>query len=153
MGSWLRRNISFPWLLATICMVAVIWGNSLVPGAGSSSLSLSVLHAVKSFLGSLGIPSAWVTNFLIRKAAHMTEYAVLAVLAYHALNAPGTVSWTCVVRSLALCALVAAFDETIQLSVAGRCGAVTDVLIDSVGACLGTMIVAGLARVRERSAR
>ena len=43
--------------------------------------------------------------------------------------------------ALSFCALVAAVDETIQLFVSGRSGQVTDVVLDSVGALCGIIVL------------
>ena len=42
------------WALAACAMVLVIWGNSLVPGTGSGSLSLSIMESIRGFLQALG---------------------------------------------------------------------------------------------------
>lgn len=72
-----RFKVSTPWLLLTLVFVTFIWGNSLVPGQGSGSLSLSVMECAHEVLRSLGLPYAWLTNFIIRKTAHFTEYLCL----------------------------------------------------------------------------
>ena len=77
-------GISKPWLVAALVFSLFIWGNSLVPGEGSGSLSLFVVDTIRSVLDAVGAPSAWVTNFLVRKTAHFTEYLVLGVLAARA---------------------------------------------------------------------
>lgn len=82
----------------------------------------------------------------VRKAAHMTEYAILAVLLYIWLG-----KWQFTIRkrmllAIAATALYAASDEFHQLFVAGRSGRLTDVLIDSAGAILGVLIFAGVKR-------
>ena len=77
------------WALAACVMVLVIWGNSLVPGTGSGSLSLSIMESVRGFLQALGLPYEWVTNFVVRKCAHFTEYMVLGILATHAFDIEG----------------------------------------------------------------
>ena len=74
------------WALAACAMVLVIWGNSLVPGTGSGSLSLSIMESIRGFLQALGLPYEWVTNFVVRKCAHFTEYMVLGILATHAFD-------------------------------------------------------------------
>ena len=40
----LRSKVSLPWLLLTLGFTLFIWGNSLVPGEGSGSLSLAVME-------------------------------------------------------------------------------------------------------------
>lgn len=74
---------------------------------------------------------------LVRKGAHMAEYAVLCMLAALHLTC-----WGLAGKKLALCsvifsALYAASDEFHQLFVEGRSGQATDVLIDTMGAVLG----------------
>lgn len=74
---------------------------------------------------------------VVRKAAHMTEYAILAVLLYVWINRwrISQVRRVCLAAVLAI--LYACSDEIHQLFVAGRSGRVNDVLIDSAGAILG----------------
>lgn len=139
-------RISKPWLVATIIMVCLIWGNSLVPGTGSGSLSLSVMGAVRSALDALSLPSAWVTNFLVRKTAHFTEYAVLGILATNALDPGHTRERIRVAAICLLLVLVPSIDETIQLFIDGRSGQVADVLLDCCGAATGAALAYLLAR-------
>ena len=75
-------------------------------------------------------------EFPVRKAAHMTEYAILALLLL------GTITKDRITRKqlLAVICLVAAYaatDEYHQLFVPGRSGQVRDVVIDTVGGTLG----------------
>lgn len=126
-----------PWLLFTLLFVAFIWGNSLVPGESSGSLSLAIVEMAHNALDSLGIPSAWVTNFVVRKTAHFTEYMVLGILASQAFGPKRTVSFKTLLVTAVFCALVPSIDETIQLFVANRSGQITDVLLDCCGAATG----------------
>ena len=133
-------RLSKPWLFAAIIMVLIIWGNSLVPGSGSGSLSLSVVEAVRGALDALRLPSDWVTNFLVRKTAHFTEYAVLGVLVAHAFDPEHTAER---MRLAAIClalVLVPSIDETIQLFSEGRSSQVTDVWLDSAGVLAGILV-------------
>lgn len=74
----------------------------------------------------------------LRKAAHMTEYAVLSILMYIWFG-----KWR---TAIVLAALYAASDELHQLFVPGRAGRFGDVLIDSAGAALGVFIFMGVKR-------
>ena len=73
---------------------------------------------------------------LIRKTAHVTEYAVLAALWWRALTRggvrPGAAAWL----ALFIGVTVAAVDETHQSFVPSRTASVGDVLIDTVGVLL-----------------
>ena len=74
----------------------------------------------------------------VRKAAHMTEYAVLSVLIYIWIG-----KWK---HAIIFAALYAASDELHQLFVPGRAGRLGDVLIDSAGAAIGVLIFIGVKK-------
>lgn len=152
-----RAAIDLPWALAVLAMVAIIWGNSLVPGTGSSEISLAVRDAVRAALDAVGLPSGWVSNYLVRKAGHFIEYALLGALVFRA-AAPGIVSRRGLIApAAAFLVLVPCIDEGIQRAVAGRVGQIPDVGLDCCGAAFGFMIAmlaahAVAARCREREA-
>ena len=81
-------------------------------------------------------------DFLLRKCAHMTEYAILAVLV---LRASGSAAW-----ALGITVAYAASDEVHQTFVRGRHGSPIDVAIDAAGALLGLGAYAWL-RSRRRA--
>ncbi len=62
----IKERVSIPGLVLVVLFISVIWGNSLVAGEGSGSLSAGVMEWIQGLLQSLGLPFAWVTNFLIR---------------------------------------------------------------------------------------
>lgn len=148
------RHIDRRWGLAALLMICLIWGNSLVPGSGSGSLSLTVMEAVHALLGSLGLPYAWVTNFVIRKCAHFTEYMILGIIVTHALDPDGVRSVNVLLPTAVVLLLVPSIDETIQLFVPGRAGMVTDVLLDCCGAATGVLLryVLRLRMMRKNAA-
>jgi VanZ family protein len=85
-------------------------------------------------------------QFLVRKAAHLTEYAILALLILRAARAPGRRiaghwSWQGAGLALLLSAAYAATDEWHQAFVPSRTADLGDVLIDSSGALLGLAAV------------
>ena len=85
---------------------------------------------------------------LIRKSAHVTEYAVLAALWWRAWGRSGAVrpaaaAWL----TVAIGVLVAVTDEAHQSLVPSRTGSVRDVLIDGAGVLLSVLPARlGLAR-------
>ena len=144
------RGVSKPWLVATLVFTLYIWGNSLVPGGGSGSLSLFVVDVIRSALDAVGAPSAWVTNFLVRKTAHFTEYLVLGVLASRAFCVT-RIAWRIDLLYLAVfLVMVPSIDETIQLFVPGRSGLVTDVAIDCCGALTGVLLSCAVSWIIDR---
>lgn len=131
-------------------MIALIWGNSLVPGEGSSSLSLAVMQAIRSALEAVSLPSAWVTHFLVRKTAHFSEYALLGILVAQALDPDGGAWRRRLLVIAGVLVLVPSIDEGIQLFVDGRSGQVTDVLLDCCGATTGVLIRTLVVRLWRR---
>ena len=77
---------------------------------------------------------------LIRKAAHVTEYAVLAVLWKLAWAPLGRMSW---MPALALSVLTAVLDELHQSTTSTRTGSAADVLLDTAGAGAGLVLAVG----------
>lgn len=153
----LRRAARVAWALATAAMVCVVWGNSLVPGGESGGLSMSVVATARSWLDAAGLPSGWVTNFVVRKAAHFSEYLVLAVLAFHAFvgGAPrgrGRATLACALAAFLVA--VPCVDESIQRFVSvGRSGQLRDVFIDCCGAVTGVLLCLLVRHMRGGRAR
>ncbi len=147
-------RVSKPWAIATVLLVCLIWGNSLVPGTGSGSLSLTVLSVLRGALGAVGLPYAWLTNFIVRKCAHFSEYLLLGLCMSNALDAHRVRESGTFVLIAALLVAIPSLDETIQLFVPGRVGAVTDVMIDCSGAAVGVALhcLARMLREKNRSA-
>jgi VanZ family protein len=91
-------------------------------------------------------------HFIVRKSAHLGEYAVLALLLLRA-----AIFITSLKRSLATlygsvwiaCLVVATTDEFHQAFVASRGALATDILIDSGGAILGLLIGAIFGTTRS----
>jgi VanZ family protein len=80
-------------------------------------------------------------DLLLRKLAHVTEYAILGALLLRATRRPGL--------ALGLATLYAASDEVHQHFVEGRHAAVVDVLIDGIGALVGVLVWSRVATRRE----
>ena len=90
-------------------------------------------------------------NLLVRKGAHMAEYAVLLLLYRRALHASGARRPG--LAALCLCACYAATDEGHQAFVAGRGPSVADVCIDTLGAALAWGALGALRRMKGKGKR
>ena len=84
---------------------------------------LSAQPSLTSGLGDL--------DLLLRKLAHMTEFGVLALLWWRALNSAPAGAMIAIVYAIT--------DEFHQTFVSGRHGTPVDVLIDAVGVGLGIL--------------
>jgi VanZ family protein len=85
----------------------------------------------------------WVILVVMRKCAHVTEYAVLALLLWRALRSIPILraKMLMVFGAVVLaCALFAATDEFHQTFVKSRTPSVRDMLLDVTGALLGLLI-------------
>lgn len=89
---------------------------------------------------------AW--HLVIRKGAHFTEYAVLAVLVANALRLWGKLRWY---WPVVISAAYAVTDEIHQYFVPGRACRLLDVTIDTCGAIFGTAVFAlGILLLNKR---
>ena len=88
------------------------------------------------------------TSFLVRKAAHMSEYAVLTILFGLTIREYKKEPW--LLLALAATAAYAATDEFHQLFVPGRSGQLKDVLIDTAGGALGLVLLALILYLKRR---
>ena len=65
------------WKILILVYLCFIYGNSLTPAAISSKESGYFLAKIQDFLAGAGMDAWWLTEHLVRKAAHFTEYAGL----------------------------------------------------------------------------
>ncbi len=134
-----RRALTVILVVLTVLQLAFIFAQSLLDAPSSSEESSSVLELVRPFF-ELFVGKGNVTESLVRKCAHVAEFAVLGALASSLSFVIGKRRPVHFVFVL-LCSLaVAVTDESIQLFSDGRSGEIRDVLIDSSGAAFGIII-------------
>ena len=78
---------------------------------------------------------------ILRKAAHMSEYALLAVLLYFAFRGITVSSKRAAGLALISCMLFSCSDEWHQTFVQGRSGSIRDVLIDTLGSVIALSLI------------
>jgi VanZ family protein len=94
-------------------------------------------------------------HFLVRKAAHVTEYCIASLLLFHSFRNTMQFQsyWRWVFYSLVIVIFVAATDEYHQAFVISRTSSVMDVGIDIIGGILGqgiSITIYQLRRIREK---
>lgn len=134
----MQKKRRWLWIAAFVLWLGFIWGNSLQPAAVSSQQSGAVLGGLSDLLEMLHLPD-FLTMHLVRKLAHMTEYAGLALISMQICllwnrSWPGRI-WS----SISLCLASALVDETIQLFVEGRSGQISDLWVDLGGTVFGIL--------------
>ena len=115
--------------------LALIWGNSLLPGESSGAISGGVLAFLGRFRPVLLTEAG---HTLLRKAAHFSEFALLGLLycGRHRL-----VKGEAPVHLMGFGLAVACIDETIQIFTPGKASSLIDVWIDASGFALGLLLI------------
>ncbi len=128
------------WFLPPLCWTGLIayLGGSQWGGEETASWIEPILRVLLPFASPHLID---LLHALIRKSAHVFEYAVLATLWRRAVGA----SW----RALGLAVITAALDEFHQSFEPGRGASIYDVLLDSSAAAAALALVA-VWRTRRR---
>lgn len=121
-------------IILTLCVVAFIFMHSLTP----ATLSAEESGAVTDWLSKL-LPFQ-LTDHIVRKLAHFTEYSVLGFLTSFTVYSFFKKPTGGIFIKLFFTIFTAVIDETIQLNISGRSGQVTDVLLDFSGAVTGIII-------------
>jgi VanZ family protein len=88
-------------------------------------------------------------HFFIRKSAHFTEYAILAVLLWRGIHQRQAGSWRAAAIALAAAAIYAFLDEFHQFFIPSRTSASRDVVIDFFGAAIGLAICTAFGRKKR----
>ena len=80
-------------------------------------------------------------KFIVRKAAHFTAYLILGLLFANLLIDLKGLNKVSIIISIIFCFIYACTDEFHQLFINGRNGSFIDVLIDTSGAVVGTLLI------------
>lgn len=114
---------------------------------GSAASTSRFLEPLVRWLAPQVSPEMFASiHYLVRKAAHLAEYAILAVLVRRALTVGVEIrlpeqSWRPELLALAWAGVFAMSDEFHQGFVASRGASVRDVAIDTAGAAIGLAIM------------
>jgi len=132
------------WWWPAIVMLAIIFIGSTDLGAMSHQWRFLV-----PFLRWLGLGEAAIHAVVlaIRKIAHLSEYALLAIFLWRAwmrrpvLRPPAAWPWTDALAPFFLCAVFAGLDEFHQSFVPSRSASLGDVLVDLCGGVIGLALL------------
>ncbi len=124
--------ITVSWALVIACMCFIFWMSGF-NATESSAMSDSIIRKILAVFGEE------FSSFVVRKAAHMIEFCVLAMTLYNAIHSTWQKRLTPVL-AFACTVLYAVTDEIHQLFTEGRACRVFDVFVDSCGALVGIII-------------
>lgn len=121
-------------------IVFFIWDNSMQNGGSSDGFSIFFAEAFAPIVNKLGFHgNIWTLNRIVRKLAHLTEFTILGSVLYTILRR--YITYGTVIKTIALGILIASLDEFIQLFSPGRSSQLSDILIDTIGVILGSLLV------------
>jgi glycopeptide antibiotics resistance protein len=142
------------WLPLLVWLGVIFLGStSLMSAEHTSRFIVPILLWLKPGMSPKTI---WIILVIMRKCAHVSEYAILALLLWRAFRSGPTLRTklpTLFSAVLLACAVFAASDEFHQSFVKSRTPSVGDVLLDVVGALFGLLICASFARRHLKKAR
>lgn len=135
------------YFIPSIFLMILIFMFSHQTGSESSGLSSQIVLWIQTYLH---IP---ISEFIVRKAAHMSEYALLTLTLIYGFYKNQYPIQKIVIYSLIGTFLYACSDEMHQLFIGGRAGQFTDVLIDTCGGCLTIIFYDVLTKLKYKQRR
>lgn len=136
------------WILIFVWMITIFMF-SAQNGDESSELSQGFLRTfiLRFTPDNISEDIVNMMEYIIRKCAHMTEYAVFGILVFYQIKLYRLFEkeWNRIIMAVICVMIYASTDEIHQLFVGGRSGRFTDVLIDTAGGFIGIMAAAFIA--------
>ena len=128
------------WLPVVVWAAFISWFSTDAFSARSTNSYIDPV--LRLLFGDLAPASFRLAHTIVRKSAHLIEYAILGGLTGRAVTTTGArVSRAMIARTLVYCAAYAVLDEAHQTFVPSRTGSGIDVMIDIIGATTGTMLL------------
>lgn len=148
-----KRLIALLGVLNTLWL-GFIYSNSLKNKEASAAQSKPLAELIKPLLTAVGVTDDTdrIAGLIVRKAAHITEFFVLALLCYGLLRGFGIKAKSALWASGGICIAAAAVDETVQ-RFSARGAAVTDVLIDLIGVALALALIIIIRTVKKHKSK
>lgn len=139
-----RKAAALIFTVGTVLLVAFIWLHSLVPATISAQESGNVLSAVEVLFGALNL-NPQLNDFIIRKAAHFSEFTALGVMVTSSFKLYYGSIRKYVFHILFLLLMVPVVDESLQYLSPGRSAQVSDILLDFSGCMTGMLLACAIA--------
>ena len=141
------------WWVLIVVWCGGIFFHSSMPGHESQRESMFIVRVLNRLIGTaVGHPVAVITDGMVRKAAHFSEYLVLGCLLFQGYCNRSRL-WQTALFSFCTGILYAASDELHQHFVPGRNMRLIDLAVDSTGVIAGIFLliwISGFLRKRSR---
>ena len=135
------------WLPVLLWMIFIFIGSTDLMSAEHTSRFIGPF--LRWFAPDITEATIASVQLVVRKCAHLTEYAILAVLLYRAFRQSTARLWRAAAFAFLVAAVSASLDEFHQAFVASRTGSPWDVMIDCIGALIGLAIYWRFSRARS----
>lgn len=156
-GRLIMKRILY--FIPALCMMIVIFAFSSKPADISGKSSMRIANKIYSvYEGITGrtkteeerLYEVEILDHIVRKGAHVTEFALLAAAWAWPLSKSGLKGIKLALTAIGLTVLYAASDEYHQTFVPGRSGEIKDVCIDGIGALIGYFAFNALVFIRSK---
>lgn len=136
----MRKKI---YILLAILWMGIIFYMSNQPATISSIYSGNTINIISKLplIGNIMdyLTSINIGEFIVRKSAHIFSFCILSILLFMSIYKENI--YKCSIISFLCTFLYACSDEFHQLFIPGRSGEFRDVMIDSIGAIIGILII------------
>ena len=139
------------WILVIGWMVLIFLFSSQ-PGEVSSGNNKFVIYLFNLLGLDLNSIFGTLSDFIVRKSAHFTEYFILYILLYRAIRAEKNESIKVFIYPILIVFLYACSDEFHQAFVPGRGPAFRDVMVDTCGGLIAFLIMYICVTLKKRPA-
>ena len=136
----LKRIIN---LLLVIIWMALIFMMSSFNSNESSNQSNFIVDILSNIFN---INNIGLLSFIVRKLAHFTEYLILGIFVYNAVNSYNKKVYIAII----ICIIYAISDEVHQLFVPGRSCQILDITIDSIGSIIGIFMLFYIKKIYNK---
>ena len=144
-----KSNIIISWILMLLWMLFIFY-MSQQNGTESTQKSDFVANLLR-YIGIDGNENVrGIITFIIRKAAHFTEYFILFVLIYRVVTIYFNINNLKYYISIFILFLYACSDEIHQSFIPGRECAVRDVIIDTSGGIIALLFILIINKIRKK---
>ncbi|MGH7984157.1 MAG: VanZ family protein [Candidatus Udaeobacter sp.] len=149
----MKRFLKY-WLLLLIWLGVIFVGSTDLLSAEQTSRF--IVPILLWFKPGMAPETIWTILVIMRKCAHVCEYAILALLLWRALRGGSAIRGKMSIlfgAALVVCAVFAVSDEFHQSFIKSRTPSFRDVLLDIAGALLGLLIGVSFAHRRPKKTR
>ncbi|MGD0920584.1 MAG: VanZ family protein [Terriglobia bacterium] len=145
---------SLLWWFTTLGWAGLIF--YLSTGTFGGEFTTWLLRTILNLIGvNISADQFATLHFLVRKLAHLTEYAMFSLLLYGGLSGGKQFAWRARTgwRCVAIAAAYSLTDELHQSFVPGRGASLVDCSIDTAGAALAMLFLYASSRISQTRAR